>query len=80
MREVLHGDRVMVRVAGLDRRGRPEGKIVEVLERANTRVVGRVLVENGVTLVVPREPAHLSGDPAGARGQIRSRSRAGRGG
>ena len=53
MREVLHGDRVMVRVAGLDRRGRPEGKIVEVLERANTRVVGRVLVENGVTLVVP---------------------------
>lgn len=53
MREVLHGDRVMVRVAGLDRRGRPEGKLVEVLERANTRIVGRVLVENGVTLVVP---------------------------
>ncbi len=53
MREVLHGDRVMVRVAGLDRRGRPEGKLVEVLERANTRIVGRVLIENGVTLVVP---------------------------
>ncbi|MBP7790368.1 MAG: ribonuclease R, partial [Zoogloea sp.] len=53
MREVLHGDRVMVRVAGMDRRGRPEGKLVEVLERANTRIVGRVLVENGVTLVVP---------------------------
>ncbi len=53
MREVLHGDRVMVRVAGVDRRGRPEGKLVEVLERANTRIVGRVLVENGVTLVVP---------------------------
>ena len=53
MREVLHGDRVIVRVSGLDRRGRPEGKIVEVLERANTRLVGRVLVENGVTLVVP---------------------------
>lgn len=53
MREVLHGDRVMVRIAGLDRRGRPEGKVVEVLERANRRVVGRVLVENGVTLIVP---------------------------
>lgn len=53
MREVLHGDRVIVRIAGQDRRGRPEGKIVEVLERANTRVVGRVLVEHGVTLVVP---------------------------
>ncbi|MBS0354188.1 MAG: ribonuclease R [Proteobacteria bacterium] len=53
MREVLHGDRVMVRLAGVDRRGRPEGKIVEVLERANTRIVGRVLVEHGVVRVVP---------------------------
>ena len=53
MREVLHGDRALVRIAGTDRRGRPEGKLVEVLERANTRIVGRVLVENGVTLVVP---------------------------
>ena len=36
MREVLHGDRVMVRVAGMDRRGRPEGKLVEVLPGWNT--------------------------------------------
>lgn len=53
MREVLHGDRAIVRIAGQDRRGRPEGKIVEVLERANTRVVGRVLNEHGVMIVVP---------------------------
>ncbi|MDO9596595.1 MAG: ribonuclease R [Azoarcus sp.] len=53
MREVLHGDRVIVRIAGQDRRGRPEGKIVEILERANTRIVGRVLNEHGVLLVVP---------------------------
>ena len=53
MREVLHGDRVIVRIAGLDRRGRPEGKLVEILERANTRVVGRVINEHGVTIVVP---------------------------
>lgn len=53
MREVLHGDRIIVRIAGQDRRGRPEGKIVEILERANTRVVGRVLNEHGVLLVVP---------------------------
>src|SRR5690606_8192257 len=33
MREVLHGDRVIARIIGTDRRGRPEGKIVEVLER-----------------------------------------------
>ena len=55
MRQVLHGDRVIVRIAGTDRRGRPEGKIVEVLERANQKVVGRVLVEHGVTLVVPED-------------------------
>ena len=53
MREVLHGDRVIARVTGVDRRGRPEGKIVEVLERANTRVVGRVLDAHGVQVVVP---------------------------
>lgn len=53
MREVLHGDRVIVRIAGQDRRGRPEGKLVEVLERANSRVVGRVINEHGVMIVVP---------------------------
>ena len=53
MREVLHGDRVMVRISGTDRRGRPEGKLVEVLERANTRVVGRIINEHGVMIVVP---------------------------
>ncbi len=53
MREVLHGDRVIVRISGTDRRGRPEGKLVEVLERANSRVVGRVINEHGVMIVVP---------------------------
>ncbi|WP_454439746.1 ribonuclease R [Thauera mechernichensis] len=53
MRELLHGDRVIVRIAGQDRRGRPEGKLVEVLERANKRVVGRVINEHGVMIVVP---------------------------
>ncbi|HMF29315.1 MAG TPA: hypothetical protein VKE42_11120, partial [Candidatus Cybelea sp.] len=33
MRKVLHGDRVTVRTIGLDRRGRPEGAIVDVLAR-----------------------------------------------
>jgi ribonuclease R len=53
MTKVLHRDRALVRVIGVDRRGRREGVIVEVLERANTRVVGRVLIEHGITLVVP---------------------------
>ena len=53
MAKVLHGDRALVRVTGVDRKGRPEGSIVEVTERANTRVVGRVLVEHGLVFVVP---------------------------
>ena len=53
MGKVLHGDRALVRVTGVDRKGRPEGSIVEVTERANTRVVGRVFVEHGVVFVVP---------------------------
>jgi ribonuclease R len=52
MDKVLHGDRVMARQIGVDRRGRPEGKIVEVLERANSRLVGRVYNEHGVLFVV----------------------------
>ena len=55
MSKVLHRDRALVRVVGVDRRGRREGVIVEVLERANSRVVGRVLVEHGITLVVPED-------------------------
>ena len=53
MSKVLHRDRALVRVVGTDRKGRSEGAIVEVLERANSRVVGRVLVEHGITLVAP---------------------------
>lgn len=53
MQKVLHGDRVMARISGMDRRGRPEGKIVEVLERAQRRIVGRLRSEHGMLLVVP---------------------------
>jgi len=52
MHKVLHGDIVMARQSGVDRRGRPEGKIVEVLERANNRVVGRLFEEHGIQFVV----------------------------
>ena len=53
MSKVLHRDRALARVIGLDRKGRREGAIVEVLERANSRVVGRVLIEHGIMVVVP---------------------------
>lgn len=53
MRAVLHGDRVLVSVTGLDRRGRPEGQIVEVLERRSQRLVGRYEEQDGIGLVIP---------------------------
>ncbi|MDP1957547.1 MAG: VacB/RNase II family 3'-5' exoribonuclease, partial [Rhodocyclaceae bacterium] len=52
MAKALHGDHVIARVIGMDRKGRPEGKIVEVTERANQQVVGRVFEEHGVYYVV----------------------------
>jgi ribonuclease R len=52
MHKALHGDIVLARVTGVDRRGRLEGSIVEVLERANTTVVGRIFIEQGVAFVI----------------------------
>ena len=53
MRTLLHGDRAVVQVSGIDRRGRREGSVVEVIERANQRIVGRLFIESGVAYVVP---------------------------
>ena len=76
MAKVLHGDRALVRLTGVDRKGRPEGSIVEVIERANTRVVGRVLVEHGLVFVVP-ENKRIAQDilvPPEKRAKIRPQS------
>jgi len=53
MRALMHGDRVVVSVAGVDRRGRREAIVVEILERAYQSVVGRLLIEGGVVCLVP---------------------------
>ena len=55
MAQVMHGDRVMVRQSGFDRKGRPEGKIVEVLERTTKNLVGRLIREQGVTIVAAED-------------------------
>lgn len=76
MQKVLHGDRVTARVTGTDRRGRLEGSIVEILERANTHVIGRLLNENGVWIVAPEDKRYsqdilLAGSPGKAKaGQV----------
>jgi ribonuclease R len=53
MKAVMHGDIVLAYQMGVDRRGRPEGKIHEVLEHANATVVGRYFTEHGVSFVLP---------------------------
>lgn len=53
MNRVLHNDRALVRVSGVDRKGRREGKIVEVLERNTHQIVGRFISEHGVQFVQP---------------------------
>ena len=52
MRRLFHGDRAIVRIAGIDRKGRREGALVEVLERANHFIVGRLFIDAGVGYVV----------------------------
>jgi ribonuclease R len=74
MRKVLHGDRVLARVTGVDRRGRKEGSIVEVVERANDSVVGRYFEENNIGFVRAQD-SRISQDimiPAGEEGGARS--------
>jgi ribonuclease R len=76
MQKVLHGDRVLAKVTGTDRRGRLEGTIVEVTTRANSHVIGRLLNENGVWLIAPEDKrigqdVLVSGSPGKAKaGQI----------
>ena len=53
MRNVLHGDRVLASVIGVDARGRREGAVREILERAHQRIVGHFIEESGIALVVP---------------------------
>jgi len=52
MRTLLHGDKAVVRVSGVDRRGRLEGAVISVFERANQFIVGRLFIESGVAVVV----------------------------
>ena len=55
MRSLMHGDRAAVRVSGNDARGRPVGTLVDVLERAKRRIVGRLHDEHGVLVLVPED-------------------------
>ena len=77
MRPLFDGDRVAVKVRGVDRRGKPEGELVEILDRGLREVAGQFIRERGIGVVIPDNPkiAHRiligKGDAGGAKpGQI----------
>jgi ribonuclease R len=55
MRAVLHKDRVKVRIVRQDRKGRPEGRVVEIVERPVHPIIGRLLHESGIWIVAPED-------------------------
>lgn len=55
MRQVFHRDRVLARIKGVDRRGRRDGGIVEVLERNTEELVGRVQIAGESAFVAPTD-------------------------
>ena len=55
MRAVLHRDRVKVRIVRQDRRGRPEGRVLEIAERPPHPIIGRLLHEGSIWLVAPED-------------------------
>ncbi|TDP74207.1 ribonuclease R [Roseateles toxinivorans] len=55
MHAVMHRDRLKVRVIRMDKRGRPEGRVLEIIERRKTPIIGRLLHENGMWLVAPED-------------------------
>jgi len=72
MRELMHGDRAAVRIEGRYR-GRPQGVLVEVLERRTTEIVGRLHEQSGVAYVTPDNPriSHQVLVPPGSAGNAR---------
>ena len=53
MQKVMHGDYVLAQPNGFDRKGRPEIRIVRVLEANKKQIVGRFFLEQGIGYVVP---------------------------
>lgn len=53
MKSLFDGDRVLVRVMGLDYKGRREAALVEVLAHNTEQLVGRYAIENNTGYVIP---------------------------
>ena len=68
MATVFDGDEVLAHIRGTDRRGKLEGKVVEILQHNTQQVVGRFVQDEGMAYVVP-DNARVNHDiliPSGA--------------
>jgi ribonuclease R len=74
MRQLMPGDVALVRISGTDSRGRPEGSVVEVVERVTQSIVGRYVLQQGLGYVIPDNPriTHDILVPPGAHGGARA--------
>ncbi len=74
MRSLFDGDRVAIRVTGLDRRGRAEGELVDILERGTREIAGQYIRERGIGIVVPDNPriSHRILIPKGEAGKAKA--------
>ncbi len=55
MRAVLHKDNVKVNIVRQDRRGRPEGRVTEIIQRSKQPIIGRLLHESGIWIMAPED-------------------------
>ncbi len=55
MRAVLHKDRIKVSIVRQDKRGRPEGRVTEIIERPKQAIIGRLLHESGIWILAPED-------------------------
>lgn len=56
MSAVTHGDEVRIKLVGEDRRGRPQGEVVEVVTHGTQQVIGRLYFEGRLGFVEPMNP------------------------
>lgn len=56
MKRVLHGDKVLGRCIGFDKRGRKEGAIREVIQTTDKPIIGRFIKMDTVGVVEPSDP------------------------
>jgi ribonuclease R len=56
MRQVFHGDEVLVRERRTNHQGKPEGEVVKILARGFEELTGRYFIDSGIAYLRPTNP------------------------